>query len=99
MATVSTTELHVGDDAIITAIFRVGGTATNPSDARFIVRGPDATETTYTLGTDAAVGNPNPGTVTLTLPLTAGGPHQVQAIGTGTAKGASPSVRFYVEAF
>lgn len=83
---------YVGDDARLTARFRVGsaGTLTDPSALDVVVTRPDGTKTTYVYGVSAQLVRSAQGIYVLTVDCTQAGSWTALFRGTGAAKGTAP---------
>lgn len=83
--TMSTTPLYIGDQIRWTVTFATeAGTATDPTTVTFRATTPAGTTTAYVYGTDAEVTKTGTGVFKLLLTVSAAGPWQFAAIGTGT---------------
>jgi hypothetical protein len=76
----------IGDDVVLTAVFTVAGTNTDPTAATCTVIDPAGTETAVVLTRQST------GVYTGTFSPVVDGDHWYRTVGTGTAKAAAESV-------
>lgn len=78
----------IGDVVRCAAVFKVGGTDTDPDDVIFKILEPDGSVTTYEYGVDAEVVKSSTGSFRVDWPIVKSDIHWYRFAGTGAAQAA-----------